>query len=60
MDLALTDATGSGADLVPVAIRRVPGPAPNPAAAQDAVWAPTGPPAPQPDLAIGEVFVRGL
>jgi hypothetical protein len=23
MDLALTDATGSGADLVPVAIRRV-------------------------------------
>jgi phenylacetyl-CoA:acceptor oxidoreductase len=60
MDLALTDATGSGADLVPVAIRRVRGLAPNPAAARDAVWAPTGPPPPQPDLAIGEVFVRGL
>jgi len=60
MDLALTDATGSGADLVPVAIRRAPGTVTVPAAAPSAVWAPTGPPAPNPDLALGEIFVRGL
>jgi phenylacetyl-CoA:acceptor oxidoreductase len=60
MDLALTDATGSGADLVPVAIRRAPGAVTVPAAAPSAVWAPTGPPAPNPDLAVGEIFVRGL
>jgi hypothetical protein len=56
MDLALTDATGSGADLVPVAIRRVgapaaaPAPACQPAAVVDRPL----------DLAFGEMYFRAL
>jgi hypothetical protein len=58
MDLALTDATGSGADVVPVAIRLLsaarPAAAPAPAAAR-----------PYPvtaavDLAINETYLTGL
>jgi phenylacetyl-CoA:acceptor oxidoreductase len=65
MDLALTDATGSGADLVPVAIRPVRaggderdgGHLPSAAAATS----PPHSPSPQSThLAVGETYVRGL
>ncbi|HEU5196536.1 MAG TPA: molybdopterin dinucleotide binding domain-containing protein, partial [Methylomirabilota bacterium] len=59
MDLALTDATGSGADLVPVAIRPISARAAAATARLRAV-APTGPPAPEPNLAVNQVLVRGL
>ncbi len=60
MDLALTDATGSGADLVPVAIRPV-----RAEAAVEAVTTGARCPHPGPydrplDLALGEALFRGL
>jgi phenylacetyl-CoA:acceptor oxidoreductase len=60
MDLALTDATGSGADLVPVAIRPLP---PGGAIAEATGGARTALPGPvgeRPDLGIDEALIRGL
>ncbi|HTY80399.1 MAG TPA: molybdopterin-dependent oxidoreductase [Candidatus Bathyarchaeia archaeon] len=59
MDLALTDATGSGADLVPVAIRPMSARS-VPETARQRALAPTGPAAPEPNLAVNQVLVRGL
>jgi phenylacetyl-CoA:acceptor oxidoreductase len=58
MDLALTDATGSGADLVPVAIRPAPGP--HEAAAEAAFRMPVPLRNPRTDLEICEMYMRGL
>jgi hypothetical protein len=56
MDLALTDATGSGADLVPVAIRPVASPRRDEAAAPAPCRVPHAP----KDVEICEMYVRGL
>jgi phenylacetyl-CoA:acceptor oxidoreductase len=63
MDLALTDATGSGADLVPVAIRRmVKREVPVPDDAEVAAWAAPWSPKLRDlrECAIDETYVRGL
>jgi hypothetical protein len=59
MDLALTDATGSGADLVPVAIRRV-HPAPDTGAAGEDFVLPVPVRPLRTELEIGEMYMRGL
>jgi phenylacetyl-CoA:acceptor oxidoreductase len=58
MDLALTDATGSGADLVPVAIR--PASAPCEPAAEAAFRMPVPLRHPRVELEICEMYMRGL
>jgi hypothetical protein len=59
MDLALTDATGSGADLVPVAIRPAPARETDPIA--DARFPmPVSVRPRRKDLEINEIYIRGL
>jgi phenylacetyl-CoA:acceptor oxidoreductase len=61
MDLALTDATGSGADLVPVAIRPLASTGTERALAGAAEWTPApGSVAPSPSLAIDAAITSGL
>jgi phenylacetyl-CoA:acceptor oxidoreductase len=60
MDLALTDATGSGADLVPVAIRPAPTSRRADAVADDRVPLPIPLRHPRTELEICEMYMRGL
>jgi phenylacetyl-CoA:acceptor oxidoreductase len=60
MDLALTDATGSGADLVPVAIRPAPAPRETDPIADARFPMPVSLRPRRKDLEINEIYIRGL
>jgi hypothetical protein len=60
MDLALTDATGSGADLVPVAIRPAPAQRETDPIADARFPMPVSLRPRRKDLEINEIYIRGL